>query len=100
MLAAISLPSPKRLAAFCREHGIQKLQLFGSANRQDFDPDRSDIDLLVEYAAGRHPGLGHFSVAEELSALFGRKVDLATPAMLGRFLSNAQQDALTLYVSA
>jgi len=100
MPAAIALPSPKRLAAFCREHGIQKLQLFGSANRQDFDRDRSDIDLLVEYAAGRHPGLGHFSVAEELSVLFGHRVDLATPVMLGRFLPKVQQDALTLYVAA
>jgi predicted nucleotidyltransferase len=100
MSATILLPSPKRLAAFCREHGIRSLRLFGSANREDFDPARSDVDLLVEYQPGRHPGLGHFTVAEELSEIFGRKVDLNTPAMLGRFLAQAQADATTLYEQA
>ncbi len=33
------------------------MSLFGSAAREDFDPARSDVDLLVEYEKGRHPGL-------------------------------------------
>jgi predicted nucleotidyltransferase len=31
----------------CRRLGVQRLELFGSAARADFDPQRSDIDLLV-----------------------------------------------------
>jgi predicted nucleotidyltransferase len=60
----------------------------------------SDVDLLVEYGSGRHPGLDHFLVAEELSGLFGRKVDLNTPAMLGRHLSEVTSEGKLLYGEA
>jgi len=38
----------EKIAAFCRAHGIRKLSLFGSVLRDDFDPARSDVDLLAE----------------------------------------------------
>ena len=39
------------LAAVCRRHGVARLDVFGSAARgADFDPARSDVDLLVEFA--------------------------------------------------
>jgi predicted nucleotidyltransferase len=39
------------LAALCRRHGVARLDVFGSAARgADFDPERSDVDLLVEFA--------------------------------------------------
>ena len=39
------------LAALCRRHGVARLDVFGSAARGlDFDPERSDVDLLVEFA--------------------------------------------------
>ncbi len=47
--------------------GIRRLSLSGSAMRENFDPARSDVDLLVEYEAGKHPGLDHFRIAEGLS---------------------------------
>ena len=38
-------------ADLCRRHGVARLDLFGSAARgADFDPARSDVDLLVEFA--------------------------------------------------
>ena len=37
------------IAAACREHGIERLFIFGSAIRDDFRPGDSDIDLLVEF---------------------------------------------------
>jgi len=90
-------PPPGRIKTYCEAHGISRLRLFGSAAREDFDPDRSDVDLLVEYEAGRHPGLDHFKIADELSELFGRKVDLNTPAMLGRYLQGILPEAKLLY---
>ena len=65
--------------------------------RDDFDPCRSDVDLLVEYEPGKHPGLNHFLVSDELSGLFGRKVDLNTPPMLGRHLGKVLREATLLY---
>ena len=37
------------IAAICKRYGIQKLFLFGSALREDFNPAESDIDLLAEF---------------------------------------------------
>lgn len=58
MNAQISV-SKTALTAFCQEHGIRRLAIYGSALRDDFGPD-SDIDLLVEFEPERIPGLpGH-----------------------------------------
>ena len=94
------IPSAQSIRDFCKSHGIASLRLFGSAVREDFDEGRSDMDLLVEYENGRHPGLDHFLVAVEMSELFGRKVDLNTPAMLGRYFKTVQGEARLLYGEA
>ena len=85
MNAQLAIPKSE-LANFCQENGIQRLAIFGSALRADFGPE-SDIDLLVEFAPGRAPGLlGIAGMEIELSCLFGgRKVDLRTPEDLSRY---------------
>ena len=81
----LSIPRD-RLAMICRERGIHRLAIFGSALRPDFGPD-SDIDVLVEFEPDRTPGLlGIACIERELSALLGeRKVDLRTPEDLSRY---------------
>jgi uncharacterized protein len=75
----------QELAEFCRDNHIAKLSLFGSVLREDFGPD-SDVDVLVEFEEGHVPGMmGLARMEEELSALFGRKVDLRTPRDLSRY---------------
>jgi predicted nucleotidyltransferase len=84
-MAKIALDRGK-IAAFCRQHHVRRLALFGSALREDFGPE-SDIDVLVEFEPGRTPGLlGIARLGRELSAtLGGRKVDLRTPEDLSRY---------------
>ncbi len=37
------------ITVICRRHGVARLEIFGSAARgDDFDPDNSDADFLVE----------------------------------------------------
>ena len=76
----------ERIAEFCRRHDIERLAIFGSALRDDFDMD-SDIDVLVDFVPGHVPGFfGLFDMEEELSVIFGgRKVDLRTPEDLSRY---------------
>lgn len=76
--------APEVLAAFCRRHHVRKLSLFGSALRDDFGSE-SDLDILVEFEPGHTPGFAFFGMQDELSELFGRKVDLNTPAFLSRY---------------
>ena len=82
------------LADFCRAHGILRLSIFGSALRADFGP-ASDVDVLVEFAPGRAPGLlGVAGMEIALSPLFGgRKVDLRTPEDLSRYFRQEVLDA-------
>ncbi len=62
-----------------------RLALFGSVLRDDFRPD-SDIDVLVDFGPDTRAGLFELARMElELTALFGRQVDLRTPAELSRY---------------
>lgn len=74
---------PKRsLAAFCRRHHIKRLGIFGSAARGEAG-NASDVDLLVEFEPDASPSLFDMvRMQDELSRLFGRKVDLATSTVL------------------
>ncbi len=67
----------EELRNLCRRFGVRRLDVFGSAARQaDFDPARSDIDFLVEFAA-EEGGFGPFvDFKEALEALLDRRVDL------------------------
>jgi len=68
----------EKLAAFCRGRGIRRLSLFGSVLRDDFDPVRSDVDVLVEFQSERVPGWDFFTWDEDLAQIFGHKVDLCS----------------------
>ena len=98
---SVNLPvDQERVAAFCRQNGVRRLAVFGSAVRDDFRPE-SDVDVLVEFEPGRTPGLKFFWMQEELSRLFGRTVDLHTPASLSRyFRSQVLSEAEDQYVAA
>ena len=79
----------EKVAAFCRERGIRKLSLFGSVLREDFDPARSDVDVLAEFDPGVLQGVGfqYFGYGEELAAVLGHKVDFCSrlhPLLLER----------------
>src|SRR5947209_1463763 len=71
----MSVPSvdfdPEQVAEFCRRHQITRLSLFGSVLRDDFTPE-SDVDVLVEFAPGRTPGVEFFALGDELGGIIGR----------------------------
>jgi len=67
----------KDIARLCRQHGVHTLEVFGSILSGNFDPDRSDIDLLVEFQPAVANSFTNFlDLKESLEALFGRPVDL------------------------
>ena len=71
----LDLPA-ETLVAFCRRWQITRLEIFGSALREDFGP-KSDIDLLVLFADDAHMGMLAWAHCQrELGQLFRRRVDL------------------------
>jgi predicted nucleotidyltransferase len=87
------------LTELCRRYHVRRLALFGSVLRADFTAE-SDIDMLVEFEPGRTPGLAFFTLQDELSALFGRPVDLNTLECLSPyFRDEVASEAEDLYVA-
>ena len=79
MTARITIPSD-RIATFCKRWRVAELALFGSVVRDDFGPD-SDVDVLVSFDPGaRRTLFDMVRMQDELSRIFGRKVDLVTRA--------------------
>ena len=64
----------------CNKYKVSRLFIFGSASKGDFDPDTSDLDLIVELdnpnPVERGESLINFWT--EIEKLFNRKVDLLT----------------------
>ncbi len=75
---------PEQLRRYCVEQGIRRIRVYGSATRTDFDPTRSDIDVLVDFVPGRTPGFRFFELGAGLSRILGRPVDVSTERMLSR----------------
>jgi len=69
----------EELTRLCRDFGVKRLDAFGSAAGSDrFDPDRSDIDLLVEFEP-MDPvchAKAYFGLLAALQDLFARRIDL------------------------
>jgi uncharacterized protein len=79
----ISLPMTE-IENFCKQNHIRRLSLFGSVLRDDFT-NESDVDILVEFEAGKTPGLRIVSLQDRLSLLLGREIDLRTAGDLSRY---------------
>ena len=67
-----------QLAEICRRHHVKRLEVFGSAAVGDFNPEKSDIDFLVDYQLlppAQHAD-AYFGLLNDLQSLFGRSIDL------------------------
>ena len=66
------------IAELCRRFHVRRLDVFGSAARgTDFDPARSDVDLLISYMPGQRADFGaYLDLRDALTELLGRPVDL------------------------
>jgi predicted nucleotidyltransferase len=87
------------LKAFCQQHEVRKLSLFGSVLRDDFRAD-SDVDVLIEFGPGKSVGFIALGEMEQrLSQLLGgHAVDLVTPKFLNhRIRDRVLADAEVLY---
>lgn len=87
-----------RIADICQAYHIQKLSLFGSVLRNDFN-SQSDVDILVEFESGKTPGFRFIKIQDQLSEILGRTVDLNTPQDLSRyFREQVLSEAEVIYV--
>jgi predicted nucleotidyltransferase len=82
--------SQDAIAQFCQKWKIVEFALFGSVLRDDFRDD-SDLDVLVVFEEPRDLSLSAWlDIREEISVLFGRKVDLIQKKLLKNPYSRAE----------
>ena len=68
----------ERLYRLCRQYGVGRLEIFGSAANADRFTEHSDLDFLVEFlpmSPVQHSD-AYFDLLNDLRQLFSRPVDL------------------------
>jgi uncharacterized protein len=86
----------------CRRFGVRRLELFGSAATGTFDPNRSDLDFLVEFDSDASDLFRrYFGLKESLEALYGRQVDLVMVGALANpyFIESVNRTRQLVYES-
>ena len=83
----------EEIGGLCRRHCVKALYLFGSALRQDFEPD-SDIDLGVVFSRDGVAGSfdQYFDFKSDLEQLLGRSVDLVCLASIRNSILQRELD--------
>ncbi len=93
----------RELLELCERFGVRKLEVFGSAAGERFDPSRSDLDFLVDFepASPREMADRYFGLLEALEALFGRPIDLVMTAAIKNpyFLQGIEPSRTLLYAA-
>jgi uncharacterized protein len=91
------------IAELCRKFAVKRLELFGSAARDDFNPTVSDVDFFVQFLSDDWHGAADrwFGLQEALEALLGRHVDLVSidAAKNPFFLQVANRHRVQLYAA-
>jgi predicted nucleotidyltransferase len=91
------------IAELCRTHHVRRLSIFGSAVRDDFNPDTSDVDVRIEFQPEALESYvkNYHSLHDSLVEMFGRKVDIISSReienpYLRKIIENTQ---VTLYAA-
>ena len=77
------------IAELCARFGVIRLDVFGSALRDDFRPGESDVDLLVEFTFMDPHELAdaYFGLLDALRELLGGEIDLVmADAVTNRYM--------------
>ncbi|MEK6398251.1 MAG: nucleotidyltransferase domain-containing protein [Terriglobus sp.] len=93
----------EQIAAICREHGVARLLVFGSVLRDDFNPETSDIDFLVQFLPDAAQGWAweYTLLKEALEELLKRKVDVVGETWIKNpyILRNVEREKELLYAA-
>jgi uncharacterized protein len=76
----------EEILAIAAKYGAYNVRVFGSVARGEAT-DKSDVDFLVEIEQGRTL-LDQISLIQSLEDLLGRKVDVAEPDNLHKFIKD------------
>ncbi len=86
-----------KIISFMRQHGAEKIGVFGSYARNEAGPN-SDLDLMVSFKEQKSL-LGVIRIERELSELLGVKIDLLTEQAVSPHLIDRIKQELKVIAS-
>jgi predicted nucleotidyltransferase len=99
----IIINNQKYIQQLCSKYHVEKLEVFGSATRNEFDPTNSDIDFLVDFdSIGiENYADNYFGLKTSLQNLFKTPVDLIVSSTIKNpyFLKSIEADRQFLYAA-
>lgn len=90
---AVKLPQ-QQIEKFCQKWQIKELALFGSVLIEDFDVEKSDIDVLVTFQPDVVWGWDLVEMKDELEAIFGKKVDFLEKKVVEKSKNSYRREAI------
>ena len=93
----------EELLSLCRRFHVKRLDLFGSAASDKFNPETSDLDFLVslqEMDFGEYAD-AYFGLLEGLQELFHRHIDLVMESAIKNpyFRQEVEKTRMLLYAA-
>jgi predicted nucleotidyltransferase len=91
------------IQSLCRRLGVRAMWVFGSALRPDFQPGRSDVDLLVDFGDDHpRPAIQFHELREGLEAILLAPVDIVSLRAVRNpyFHMELEETRQPLYVAA
>jgi predicted nucleotidyltransferase len=87
------------LADLCRSLSVKRLDIVGSAARDDFRPGSSDIDVLIVFQGSHALFDRYFDLKQGLETIFGRKVDVMQDGAVRNpyLLASFERDRMAVY---
>ena len=91
----------RQIERICKSLSVRRLDLVGSAARDDFQPDKSDIDVLVDFKGSERLFERYFDLKQQLELCFGRRVDIIQSTALKNpfVIKTINQDRIAVYES-
>ncbi len=94
-----------QIVALCKKYRVERMYLFGSAARDDFDPATSDIDFLYAFSPEltiNEYGDNFFGLLFALEDMFGRKIDMTAEKSLSNpyLIESVNRDKTLVYGAA
>ena len=91
------------LLSLCEKYRVKRLDIFGSAVGEKFDPETSDLDFLVTFKDldfGEYADT-YFGLLKSLQELFDRHIDLVTESAIDNpyFRESVEETRMLLYAA-
>jgi predicted nucleotidyltransferase len=94
----------KEIIRICTHRRVRRLAVFGSATSNRFNPEKSDLDLLVEFEKMQPADHAeqYFGLAEDLERLLNRPIDLVEPGPIRNpyFRKSLEETQVEIYAAA